>query len=193
MQALLQWRRASHWSNFVPRILSLTREHNFAHAADTTSPPLRFYLAADSQEAYAGLSKRFPQRLLYTRRACAAERCDFRDCDAMVYSLADMLNLAGTKLILGSGWSSFSEVAAWRGGARGKPLPMQMAGRDFGVLVPSKRKGGAPRQLAVRQRVDVEEAENDLAGFSQWHAKHSDAEQGQAVEVSVQQFWKRPF
>ena len=31
------------------------------------------------------------------------------------YSLIDMMNLARTRLILGSGWSSYSEVAYWLG------------------------------------------------------------------------------
>ena len=35
-----------------------------------------------------------------------------------MYSLIDMLNLAGTRLILGSGYSSYSEVAAQIGGVR---------------------------------------------------------------------------
>ena len=33
----------------------------------------------------------------------ALSRCDFRDCEGMRYSLIDMLNLARTRLILGSG------------------------------------------------------------------------------------------
>ena len=73
-------------------------------------PRLRFYLAADSAEAYDGLQKRFPQRIVFTPRPCADERCDFRDCRGMLFSLVDMMNLARTRIILGSGWSSYSEV-----------------------------------------------------------------------------------
>ena len=80
--------------------------------------------------------RRFPNRILVTRRECASERCaprhcesssrslpmlkrsrrayahrcDFRDCEGTLYTLVDMLNLARTRLILGSGWSSYSEV-----------------------------------------------------------------------------------
>ena len=46
-----------------------------------------------------------------------------------------MLNLGRTKLILGSAWSSYSEVAAYIGGAHGRPVPILMAGRDFGEVV----------------------------------------------------------
>lgn len=137
---LLEWRRASHWTNFVPRIESLVREHGFQHPAGSVEPAdgdrrLRFYLAADSEEAYEGLLTRFPGRILITRRECASERCDFRDCPGTLYALIDMLNLARTRLILGSGWSSYSEVAAFIGGQAGRPVPILMAGRDFGALV----------------------------------------------------------
>mmetsp|Transcript_13793 Transcript_13793/g.29888 ORF Transcript_13793/g.29888 Transcript_13793/m.29888 type:complete len:436 (-) Transcript_13793:122-1429(-) len=147
---LLQWRKASHWTNFVPRIISLLREHGFRHPKGLAQPPLRFYLAADAEDAYAGLIKRFPNRLLFTRRQCSAERCDFRDCTGMIFSLADMFNLARTRLILGSGWSSYSEVAAYMGGRQGKPVPMLMAGRDFGYIVSPSTT--LPRPEARRKR-----------------------------------------
>ena len=41
--------------------------------------------------------------MLLTERHCASERCDFRDCTGMRYSLIDLMNLARTRLILGSG------------------------------------------------------------------------------------------
>ena len=54
------------------------------------------------------------------QRACLAadgltwpsthRRCDFRDCQSMIYSLVDMMNLARTRLILGSGYSSYSAL-----------------------------------------------------------------------------------
>ena len=47
--------------------------------------------------------RRFPGRMLLTERHCASERCDFRDCTGMRYSLIDLMNLARTRLILGSG------------------------------------------------------------------------------------------
>ena len=33
------------------------------------------------------------------------------------------------------GWSSFSEVAAYWGGEGGRPVPILVAGRDFGLVV----------------------------------------------------------
>ena len=61
--ALLVWRRAAHWSNFVPRITSLIREHDIRKPDGLAQ--LHFYLAADSEAAYAGLTKMFPNRCAY--------------------------------------------------------------------------------------------------------------------------------
>jgi len=163
---LLKWRNASHWSNFVPRMRELLREDDArlpdmgvactrrmaaAPACSVKAQPRPlFYLAADSEAAYAHLIERFPGRLRYTRRPCAAERCDFRDCAAVVIALVDMFNLARTRQILGSGWSSYSEVAAYVGGERARPVPMLMAGRDFGYIVSPSTT--LPRPEARRKR-----------------------------------------
>ena len=116
-ESLLLWRKASHWSNFVGKMkLLISKEREERGAAVSKASPL-FYLAADSHEAYQGLSRALPPgKVVFTKRNCAAERCDLRDCDAMIYSLVDMLNLARTKFILGSSWSSYSEVASYWGG-----------------------------------------------------------------------------
>ena len=131
-QALLEWRARGTWPNFVARI---ARE-----PADT-----RFYLAADSEDAYAGLFAAFPGRMLRTPRPCPAERCDFRDAASIKLALVDMLNLARTRRILGSFYSSFSEVARFYGRAdwRGKPLPGEFAGVHFGVGIDNVSTHGA--------------------------------------------------
>ena len=122
--ALQSWRDKGRWPQFVGRI-----------AREPAST--RFYLAADTQEAYDGLMGRFPGRIVRTRRECGAtaERCDFRHCGAVRYALADMLNLARTSRVLGSYYSSFSEVAALGLGTSwpfGRPVPREYAGVDFG-------------------------------------------------------------
>jgi hypothetical protein len=88
-----------------------------------------------------------------------------------------MLNLARTRLILGSGYSSYSEVAAQMGGSRGNALPILMAGRDFGTIVERKRST-AVRWTPLTENVQV----LDLAEQS--------AEQGAR---SVQTWWPKPF
>lgn len=161
--------QASHWTTFVPQIQSMVEEHQrrrgFAPlqeaqpASQQSQPPesqqsqppeaeqpLLFYLAADSQEAYAGLEQAFPHRLVVTRRQCTSARCDFRDCASLIYSLADMMNLARTRMVLGSGYSSFTEVATQLGGSQGNPLPSRLAGRDFGRLVNAKQSRSSPSE-----------------------------------------------
>ena len=107
--------------------------------------PTVFYLAADTEPAYVKLRREFPSgTIIRTERACAdAERCDDRNTDAQIFALVDMLNLARTGRILGSGYSSFSEVASWLGAATHLPrsiagplrrVPMEVAGRHFGSI-----------------------------------------------------------
>ena len=153
-RSLLLWRNASRWGNFVSTMKDLLRDVRAAKRGEIipqsasqlrqaasevggTSGPL-FYVAADSSEAYDGIMSALPRGMVViTRRQCAAERCDLRDCEAMVYSLVDMLNLARTRMILGSSWSSYSEVAAYWGGEEGEPLDLLQAGKDFGEAPPT--------------------------------------------------------
>ena len=91
--------------------------------------------------------------------------------------LADMLNLARTKRILGSGYSSYSEVAAQMGGSKGRSLPILMAGRDFGKIV--DRRHGRGKGAVIDEQFD-------LAGFT-----NREADKGGPGHV--RQHWPRPF
>lgn len=67
---LLQWRRASHWTNFVGYMGGMlhgrdTLRDNLSHnsslrrgSGGASVPSIRFYLAADSEDAYTGLAHR---------------------------------------------------------------------------------------------------------------------------------------
>ena len=99
----------------------------------------------------------------------------------MTYSLVDMMNLARTRMILGSGYSSYSEVASQMGGKHGNAVPILMAGRDFGNIV-ERQRGGAS---ASRSWADGEPEDIDLAGFGR-----DSAEKGVKY---VQEFWPEPF
>ena len=157
-EKLMQWRTASHWTNFVSHMQHMQAEHA-RHFPPSETPPLRFYLAADSLEAYDGLRAKFGDALVSTQRPCAsAGRCDFRDCASLRYSLADLINLARTRLILGPGYSSFSEVATRMGGNFQRALTIQLAGRDFGgerILMPKRHR---PSWAMDRQRVGIADA-----------------------------------
>ena len=98
-----------------------------------------------------------------------------------------MMNLARTKLILGSGYSSYSEVAAQIGGSRGSALPILMAGRDFGAIV--ERKRSAVRRYSSGGGGGGGEPESlDLAGFGR-----DTTEEPNAAFKLVQHYWPRPF
>lgn len=100
----------------------------------------------------------------------------------MIYSLADMMNLAQTRLILGSGYSSYSEVAAQMGGNKGRSLPMLMAGKDFGrILSKGNTKVSAK---ASREKASLNTESFDLAGYSVHGAKD---------QWNVRVYWDRPF
>ena len=126
-RALASWREASAWPHFVGRMRA--------------EPPWRrFYLAADGPEAYDGLSRAFPGRIErapgYDAGRCRAARCDLdRGCAAQELALVDLLNLAATSRLLGSFYSSFSEVARFYGRAAdswlGLEMPFEAAGVDF--------------------------------------------------------------
>ena len=123
--SLSVWRERGRWPKFVER-MSLEPESR------------KFYLAADSAAAFDGLSAAYPGRIISNARAlaqCRRGRCDLdRSCTAMGIALTDILNLARTRRLLGSGYSSFSEVARFYGAANifGTELPFEAAGIDFG-------------------------------------------------------------
>lgn len=128
---LTAMRKRSAWSAFVSRMA--------AEDAHT-----RFFVAADSEEAIEQLSLAFPGRVVRTQRpACASggggrgARVDLdRGCCALHHALADLYNLAHTRRILGSAWSSFTEVAGfyspqdWTGLSESK-VPIELVGKDF--------------------------------------------------------------
>lgn len=108
-------RKSSHWMAFATKAKALAALDN-----STT-----FYLAADSEEAYRGLMAALPGRIvtngqwqldcntpLDQRRRLTTRRCDSRDESAVRRAYIDLLNLGKTRLILGSNFSSFTEVAS---------------------------------------------------------------------------------
>ena len=207
----MMWRKASHWTNFVPRMIALLRENSFRNPHGLAQSPLQFYLAADSEDAYTGLTKRFPNRIKFQPRSCASERCDFRDCEGMLYSIVDMLNLGRTKLILGSGWSSYSEVASYMGGdqdagadrdggarlrrdGRRRQEPQPAAAR---VLQPARRPGGddGPRLLREHGRRALHaHAAARARGLGREGVLLTPADtEARDDSVTIQRLWPMPF
>jgi len=107
------WRKKSHFSHFMARLDSLITEGR----AD------RIFVAADKQETYDAFLETFGERVAYLPR----EVFD-RSAEQLRYALADALLLGSSPLLLGSTWSSFSELAM-----RLSPQKMviEMSGKDF--------------------------------------------------------------
>jgi len=107
------WRKKSHYKHFITRIDTLIAEGRAE----------RIFLAADKPETYAEFKACFGDRVAMLER----EVYD-RSAEQLRYALADVLLLGSSPLLLGSSWSSFSELAM-----RLSPQKMQieMSGKDF--------------------------------------------------------------
>lgn len=112
-QAIAHWREKSHFSHFFKRLDALTAEGRAE----------RIFVAADLPETYAEF------RAIYGSRVAMLERDVYdRSAEQLRYALADALLLGSSPLLLGSSWSSFSELAM-----RLSPQKMEieMSGKDF--------------------------------------------------------------
>lgn len=106
------WRRKSSYHTFMMEMQRMMSENALT----------RFYVATDTVEVMPKLEAQFPGKIISTRRDC-----DGRDGRCARFALVDILCLAKTKQLLGSNWSSFTEVASRFGG-----LTPRLAGEDFG-------------------------------------------------------------
>lgn len=107
------WRSQSSYRNFVSEMKRIIREED----KDT-----QFYIATDTWEVIPRMEALFPGRILSTNRTC-----DDRDSECVKYAVIDMYALSGTRKLLGSNWSSYTEMAERLGGLKAK-----LAGLDFG-------------------------------------------------------------
>jgi hypothetical protein len=79
-------------------------------------------LAADNQETYDIFIKKYGDKITYVKRDVFD-----RSVDQQRYALIDMILLSRTKYILGSYWSSFTELAQRLGNSK-----VKYSGVDFG-------------------------------------------------------------
>lgn len=112
-QLIAEQREKSHVSRFEARLDALIA----AGRADTV------FIAADLPEIYDRLSARYGERATWLPR-----KVNDRSLRQLRYGLADALLLGRSRLLLGSTWSSFTELAM-----RLAPLdvPAEMSGTDF--------------------------------------------------------------
>ena len=95
-QQLNEWRSKSHYSRFMKRIDLLIKN----------DPDLKMYLAADTPETYGVFATEYGNRLSMLPRNVYD-----RSIKQMRYALADIILLSRCIFLLGSTWSSFSELA----------------------------------------------------------------------------------
>ncbi len=108
-----EWRSKSHFSHFMARLDALMAEGR----AQT------IFLAADLPQTYGEFTDRYGDRLAWLPR----DLYD-RSAEQLHYALADAILLSRAPLMLGSTWSSFSELAM-----RLAPggIKVEMSGKDF--------------------------------------------------------------
>jgi chloramphenicol O-acetyltransferase len=107
------WREKSHYSNFIKRIDEIFIEDD----------ERQLFLATDMPETYKVFEDYYGDRLLYLKR----ETYD-RSKEQIKYALADALLLSKAQMLLGSTWSSFSELAMRLSTTYSK---IEMSGSDF--------------------------------------------------------------
>lgn len=108
------WRTMSSYNTFLSEMARILREEDKS---------AKFYIATDTFEILAIMNEQFPGRILCTER-----KCDDRDSECVKYAVIDMYALSRTKRLLGSNWSSYTEMAERLGG-----LKASLAGQDFGA------------------------------------------------------------
>ena len=108
-----EWRSKSHFSHFLTRIDALMAQGR----ADS------IFLAADMPETYEVFRQHYGDRLAWLPR-------DLFDRSArqLHFALADAILLSRSPLLLGSGWSSFSELAMR---LAPKKIAIELSGKDF--------------------------------------------------------------
>ena len=107
------WREKSHYSSFVKKINSLLSD----------KPDTRIFLATDLKENYDFFEKLYGSRLIYQKR----NNYD-RSKQQIIEALSDAILLSRCNHMLGSTWSSFSELAMRLSHGFNK---VEMSGVDF--------------------------------------------------------------
>lgn len=111
--AINHWREKSHYSHFMGRIDALIAEGRAE----------RIFVAADKPETYEAFARVYGKRVVCLKRTLYD-----RSTEQLHYALADAMLLGSSPLLLGSNWSSFSELAMRM--AR-KPVQLEVCGVDF--------------------------------------------------------------
>lgn len=107
------WRDKSHYSHFIKRIDQLMKEDR----------QLQLFLATDLPETYQVFQQYYGDKLAFLSRTVYD-----RSKEQIIYALADAMLLSGCNRLLGSTWSSFSELAMRLSTSLSK---IEMSGKEF--------------------------------------------------------------
>lgn len=139
------WRSQSSYRNFVLEMKRIIEEED---------SDARFYIATDTWEVIPLMEELFPGRILSTKRTC-----DDRDSECVKYAVIDMYALSRTRQLLGSNWSSYTEMAERLGGHKAR-----LAGQDFGA--PAEEHVGG--KTLERGEVEKSAEENAAEEQDRW-------------------------
>lgn len=110
-KSIEKWRSASNWQVFLQEIKKIL----------SVNPGQKFFLCCDNETAYSELTKILPNTFIQTDKI-VFDRSKIQVQNAVV----DLVLLSRTKEILGSNWSTFTEIAYRLSGKK-----LRMAGKDF--------------------------------------------------------------
>jgi hypothetical protein len=128
------------WRSYSDQETFFTEMRKIIHQDSSAT----FFVASDNVTAVDQARVLFPGHAFALKR----ESCDSRATACLQIALADMILLSKTRLLLGSPWSSFTEVAQRFGGKK-----THIAGIDFGREAgPSKQSGPAVASMLKRVR-----------------------------------------
>jgi hypothetical protein len=107
------WREKSHYSHFIKRIDELVAKN----------PTKKIFLATDMPETYKIFQRYYGNKLVFLKRNIYD-----RSKEQIIYGLIDAILLSRCESMLGSTWSSFSELAIRLSETF---YSIEMSGRDF--------------------------------------------------------------
>jgi len=110
-EKVIRWRNASHWKTFLEEITRLM----------TIDQNTKFFLCCDNEEAYNELVKHVSNNLIYHPKNVFD-----RSKQQLIGAMVDLWLLGQTRKLLGSNWSTFTEVAHKLNGRE-----LRMAGVHF--------------------------------------------------------------
>lgn len=112
-ESVCKWRTSSHWTVFLREMDNILEKN----------PNQKFFVCCDNEEAYKNIlsDPKYQKCIFYTKKNVYD-----RSLEQIKSGLIDLILLSKTQYILGSNWSSFSEMALRLSGKQ-----MKLAGVDF--------------------------------------------------------------